>query len=430
MLGLAYLFLSVVTLVLYIAWLALLVWVFRRMPKAPLLRAPIILVGAFLALVPMSGALVRPLVELACDQRGRVVQLSSEPVGTGAVVVSGLHYNSSSVMDLLATRQIESIHVLPRAEFGDARQIATTADIHDGRAFSLRASTPDDPACAPYYQMLVQSGPQPVGYAGACAAFGNEPAPEEYLKVSEMHRRERSWRTAFYAIDWKGVRLERVSQGETRPVLEVREFSHSGTAFPLLLGLTPIGSFACRADKTALSAVASVIPANLVHHERATFSKAQLAERLKSLEERFWGFRFPDEVYNYNIWVYDGAFHARGGKAMDIQVDVQRHDLLVILYLSSNAKPNWTVLGGSSDQMILVNANLGDPHKVEGVPRAQVWNYDEDPASTSALKKYFLSRVVTVISRSISAGRHCKLEHRAIGTTTSITVQGCPMVVK
>ena len=91
MLGLAYLFLSVVTLVLYIAWLALLVWVFRRMPKAPLLRAPIILVGAFLALVPMSGALVRPLVELACDQRGRVVQLSSEPVGTGAVVVSGLH---------------------------------------------------------------------------------------------------------------------------------------------------------------------------------------------------------------------------------------------------------------------------------------------------------------------------------------------------
>jgi hypothetical protein len=89
---------------------------------------------------------------------------------------------------------------------------------------------------------------------------------------------------------------------------------------------------------------------------------------------------------------------------MDIQVDVQRHDLPVILYLSSNAKPNWTVLGGSSDQMILVNANLGDPHKVEGVPRAQVWNYDEDPASTSALKKYFLSRVVTVISRSISAG--------------------------
>jgi hypothetical protein len=301
-------------------------------------------------------------METACNTNGRVVQLTSEPFSTGNVVVSGRHYGVSSVVDLLATRQIESIHLMPTAEYGDARRIATTAEIHDGRAFNLRASNPEDPACAPYYEMLARSGSSAAGYTGVCVAFGYESLPKAYLKVSELHRLERSWRTAFHAVEWKGVRLEQVSEGETKPLLEVREFKHAGFPFPLLLGVTPIGDFSCRADKDALSAVASVVPANTVPRERASFSKAELAAQLKSLEEHFWGFRFPTDLHSYNVWVFDHGTYAQGGSALDIQVDVQHHDRPVLLTLSSNAKAKWTVNGGAGDQMVLVEK--GASHKV------------------------------------------------------------------
>jgi hypothetical protein len=431
MLGLAYLFLSAITCGLYFAWIALLVWVFRRTPSSLFVRTPALLFGVVLAALPISSALVRPLMETACNTSGRVVQLSNSAVSARAVVASGRHYGDISVVDLLATREIESVHLMRTAEYGDARRVATTAGIHDGREFSLRASNPNDPACAPYYKMLAQAGSSAVAYTDVCPAFGYEPIPETHLKVSELHRRERSWRTAFYAIEWEGVRLEQVSKGETTPLLEVREFKHPGFRFPLLLGVTPIGDFACRADKNTLSAVASVTPANTTHRERATFSKGQLADQLHSLEERFWGFRFPNELHIYEIWVFDHANHAKGSKSLDIQVDVQRHDHPVLLELTSNAKANWTVTGNSSDQMILVQTGASHEHQqVVGVPHTQVWSLDAEQPSAPPLLKFYLGRMLATKGHNIQAGRHCKVIHRAKDVTTKFSVHRCPTVAQ
>ncbi|OOG44624.1 hypothetical protein B0B52_05760 [Polaromonas sp. A23] len=390
------------------------------------------LVGVVLALLPISSALVHPLMETACNANGRVVQLSSAPFSAGAVVISGRHYSASSVVDLLATRQIGSVHVMPTAEYGDARRIATTAEIHDGRAFSLRASRPDDPACAPYYEMLARSGASPAGYDGVCAAFGYEPPPKAYFKVSELHRRERSWRTAFHEIEWEGVQLEQVSEGNSQPLLEVREFKHPGFPFPLLLGVTPIGNFACRADKNAQSAVASVMPANTVPHKPVSYSKTQLAKQLKLLDEHFWGFRFPTEVHRYEISVFDHEHHAKGGNALDIQIDVQHHELPVLLSLSNNARANWTVTGDTGGQRVLVATGGVSPElqHVVGVPESQVWSRHTDLPSTPPLHKFYLSRAFTTTRNSIEAGRNCQVTHVAKGITTRISVQGCPMVVK
>jgi len=431
MLGLAYLFLSALTVGLYIAWLALLVWIVRGSPRALVIRAPLILVGAMLALLPLLGALVHPLVQRACSASGGVVRLTNEPVSTTKLVVSGRHYAAGSVMDVLATRQIDVIYVAAGAEYGDARRIATTAGIHDGRAFSLRVSTPNDPACAPYYDMLARYGSSATVYDGVCAALGFEAPPERFIRVSELHRRQTTWHTAFYPIDWEGIRLEQVAEGRTEPLLERREFTHPGLRFPLLLGLTPIGNFACRADKDARSVTSLLAAENTMRRERVALAMEQIAARLAYLEERYWGFPFPNDAYTYDIWVFDYGTYAKGEQPLDVLVNLASHDRPVLLKVTSNARANWAVDRHATDQMVIVQTGASrEPQIVTGVAERQVWSQNSTESAQSPLPKYFIGRTLATTMASIKAERYCQLQHRATGVRTTIEVTRCPLVAK
>lgn len=371
-----------------------------------------LLAAIILALTPLYEALVYPLILNECNRNGRGVSYSNNVNLERNLVIDGKYYSlksSQPVLEMFSTGRIDSVHFGRNTSYGESNNIVSAAQIYDGDEFDLRVSGPEDVACGPFYRYVSE---RQNGYPIEeikCLAFSGSIRPESYIGVSQSFEIRRTWRTAFKAIEWKYTKFDFVTPSQTKQIHELKEFSHKGLSFPILLNLSSIGSYSCKAEKAPDVVVAELLTERNLLDKKAGLSKEFSISRLKELTNKFWKFELPEKVYLFQIGVYDNNNLSSARTPLSVTLNAPKRDYPIIFEIKNNSFVDW-VIQSDKEQTVFVEQfapKQGDT--VQGLPKNQVWKFDNNEIKENYLLMFYYKEIRQLKLDAVKQHRFCEV---------------------
>jgi len=428
MLGLGFLFFSALTVLLYLGWLALIVKIFRPIEGHRFFVPVKLLAATLLALAPLYEALVYPLIRNECNLNGRGVSYANDASLDRDLVIEGQHYGLKSsypVLEMFSTGRIDSVHFGKNTSYGESNGIVSAAQIYDGNGFDLRVAGPENVACGPYYKYVSEQQHFSPIERSKCLAFSRSSRPESYIRVSRSTEIRRPWRTAFHSIEWKNTKFDLVSPTENKPIHELREFTHKGLSFPILLNLTSIGDFSCRAEKAPDVILSELLPEGKQPNEKDGLSKEFMISRLEVLTNKFWKFDVPEKVFLFKVRVFDHNHLSSAKTPLSVKLNVRKRDTPILLETMSNSSVDW-IIQTDQEQTVFVEQfvpNNGDT--VQGVPQKQVWKFSDNEKKQNYLLMFYYNKILRLKLDAIQQHRYCEVVRVPQNVTTTLELDSC-----
>ena len=428
MLGLAFLFFSALTILLYLGWLALIIKLFRPIEGHLFIVLAKLLAATLLALAPLYKVLVYPLIGNECNLNGRSVSYSKDASPERDLVIEGQHYGLKSsfpVLEMFSAGRIDSVHFGRNTSYGESNGIVSVAQIYDGNGFDLRVAGSDNVACGPYYKYVSEQQGFPSIERNICLAFARSSHPESYLRVSKSSETRRSWRTAFHPIEWKNTKFDLVSPAGNKPIHELREFTHKGLNFPILLNLSSIGDFSCRAEKTPDIVLTELLPEGKQLNGNDSLSKEFLISRLEVLTNKFWKFDVPEKVFLFKVKVFDHNHLSSAKMPLSVTLNVQKQGMPILLEIMNNSSVDW-VIHADQEQTVFVEQFVpNNSDTVQGVPDKQVWKFSDNEKKQNYLLMFYYNKIMKVKIDAIQQHRSCEVVRVPQNVTTTLVLDSC-----
>ncbi len=424
MLGLAFLFFSALTILLYCGWIALIFLIFRAAANSVF---PVFLryfVALLLALVPLYKAVVYPLVRTECKSRGGDIIYSKSTDLVNALVIDGKHYFPGSlnpVLNMFSSKDLNSIGFEDGALYGESHEIVGAAQIYHEKAFSLKLSNFDDVACGPYYKYASQKKNIPQLAAENCLAIDRLIQPRDYIRISKTKETKNSWRTAFRGVEWTSTKFQITRDGKSTLLRELREFDYEGLKFPLFFNVSSVGNFSCKAGKLPDDVLSEL----LVKSDRnsgSTQSEAFYLSKLEALKDKFWGFRTPDRVNYFKVGITDvNHVSARQGR-ISMELRIPKREAAVLISANSSESIDFIIRPEGDQEVYVEQRSTGIDSTILGIPKSHVWRFDESEKLRNPLLMFYIGRISEI---SQAAEGHCWLAIAPKNRTSTVELGVC-----
>jgi hypothetical protein len=428
--GLEFLVLSVFTLLLYCGWLFVIVKVYRHIDGGKLLTPLKLLVGLSLSLAPFHEALVYPLMKNECSRNGRIVTYTTPSAIPRDLLIDGAFYKLPSrypLSDLFSSGALDSVTFGINGHYGEGGEIKSAAELYDANPFSLRISNSSDVSCGPFFDFASKS--ELPGFSvteeNNCLAISKENIPNRYIHISKKDETDRSWRTAFHAIEWKNVNYDLVENTEKKPILELREFAHGGLKLPILMGVFSVGAYTCKAEDNPHKTLMGILHAQGKSSNNTKIFADYSRSQVSALTHRYWGFELPEKIYSYEVRFWDDDGLSSKKSPLSVTLNIPKHNAPVKITLESNATIEWHIEAADEQFVLAENLFPKEGSTVSGLAIQQIWPYGEKEVAGNPLRRFYSERIMAAEREAIFSKRHCKISYHAKSAATTLDINSC-----
>lgn len=417
-----------ITIFLYCGWLFIILKIYQLISCSKAYIPLKIIIAFFLAIIPFHNVLVYPLIENECSLRGGTITHTQNRTYPRNISIKGNYNNLSSnqpLSDLFLKGMFESVYIDDNSSYGESSYFISAAEIHDGKAFDLRVTDISKIECGPYYSFIARYPDFSPVKSTNCIGLYRSSRPEEYIKMSKATEIENSIRTAFHTIEWITTKYDLVNSDTTTPIVELREFQHTGLELPFLLNLWSVGDFSCKAENTPDITLMKLLKLKETPPKQTAPLKDFALFKLHDLTKSFWGFEIPDKVYYYDVAVYDNNYLALDGNRLSVTLIIPKRDAPVLLQLMNDKPIDW-IIRSDDDQIVLVEQFVpNSSDTVQGVPKNQIWKFDENEKKSNHLLMFFHQKIMNAIMNSIEQNRYCKMIRIPKDIATTFELDHC-----
>lgn len=409
MLGLFMLFVLAVQIGLTCFWFACLYRLFNWLgDQGKILghlsfRVPVLLI---LLIAPFHNALVSPFMKKECISNGGAITYEKQNDLPEAILLEKVSSELASMETVTTVFQqtpVKSVHSTPDIN-GIDQNIRNFATLNKGKTTALSISEDGDINCGPFYYYVAHyqsdSDLEKIRVpTSKCLTIGGSQLPASYIKVTNVEQNQSSWRQIFHPINWKIVRYEKIVNGVSILLAEIREFKHIGFRFPFFsdawFSIWSFGDYSCKATKTPLNIFSQVLNLNdrSIQSADSKWTKELGLEKFLDVKNRAMGFPLPDNVFVHDIMVYVDDRLSTKSRPLNINLTVFDHGLPVLLLLNSASQTDlkWNVSTVWPNQKVFAQFSWQkEDHPIVALGETQLFGIFETNDNTPDIQKFYL----------------------------------------